>query len=702
LSREEALAQLRAGHPQAAAALLETQLQRSSADAEAWFLLGACRHALNDLAAAASAFSRSVVLAPANAEANLAYISVLRAGGNARGAFAASELAHTHCPGEKRLLYAAALCLEDLGRFDDALRRYESALDLDPAFEDALHNRGLLLARLERYADAEASQRSYIRNHPGAARAHSGLADILIARGRFDESMQALEAAERLDPDDASVRVRQGVVLASVRKYAQARNRFNEARRRDAPAVARYLQRVAPGGEPAYMLSPENIYLGRSWRALGECDWSGWDEYVAEMRKIVHAPEILIEPAVAFMSRLLPLSGVERHAIARGIAARIEAAVPALPGLPPRERRRLRIGVLSPDFREHLNSYLLLPLFELLDRERFELYAYALAADDKSAIRERVLRAADVRRDLHDLSDRDAALAVRGDDIDILLDVGGHTTGARFAITAQRPARIQVSYLGFSCSLGSTRIDHAIVDAVVDGTDDEWTEDRVFLPHTHFLYDFRAPAPAPAVPLSRSQYGLPEDAFVFCAFHRAEKITPDVFELWMRILSRAPRSVLWFRGLSDVARLSLGGETERRGVDPRRLAFAPFEASQDPRYLARHRLGDLMLDSLHHNAMTSACDALGAGLPLLTLRGNALASRAGDSLLRAAGLPELVANDKQGYVETAVQLATDRERLNGFRRTLEARTGPLFDTASRVREIESALLQMWQRYQQRH
>jgi predicted O-linked N-acetylglucosamine transferase (SPINDLY family) len=159
--------------------------------------------------------------------------------------------------------------------------------------------------------------------------------------------------------------------------------------------------------------------------------------------------------------------------------------------------------------------------------------------------------------------------------------------------------------------------------------------------------------------------------------------------------------VLWFRALSETAVRNLRAHARQRGIDPTRLFFAPFEPSYDPRYLARHRLGDLMLDALHHNATTSACDALGAGLPLLSIRGSATASRSGESLLHAAGLPELVAADKAAYVELAVQLAADRDRLNSYRRTLTARTGPLFDTESRVREIEAALMQMWRQYEQR-
>lgn len=680
-----------------AAELLESLLLQRSDEAETWFLLGACRHALNDLRAAANAFSRSVALNPDNADAHLAHMTVLRAAGHARPALAAAQQALDRLPDNPRLLYTIAVCYEDLGQLNEALANYDAALAIEPTFGDALHNRGLLLARLGRFEDAAANQRSYVAAHPKSVRAYSGLADMLLALARYEEAIEALEALLRLAPQDVSVLLRRGVAHACLHRFAKAKEDFAEAKRRDAAAVESYLENVATSSNSELMLSPENIYLSRGWAALGHCGWSHWDEFVSELRRVAAHPDIAVEPAVAFMSRLTPLSGAERHAVTRCIAARIEARYPALPRPAATKRDRIRVGVLSPDFREHLNAYLLLPLFDLGNRARFELHAYSLAADDRSVIRATLRSKADRFVDLQDVSDQDAAPAIRQDDIDILLDVGGHTTGARFAITAQRPARLHVNYLGFSSSLASPRVDYAIVDRVVGSDDAEWTEARIFLPDTHFLYDFRSPAPE--MPLSRQEYGLPGDAFVYCAFHRAEKISPDVFELWMRILSQVPRSVLWFRALSAQAARNLRARAEERGMDPARLVFAPFEQSRNPRYLARHRLGDLMLDSLHHNAMTSACDALGAGLPVLTLRGAALASRAGESLVSAAGLPELVTRDPEDYVRTAVRLATEQTALQALRQRLVANreTAPLFDTAGRVRALEAAFQGMYDR-----
>jgi protein O-GlcNAc transferase len=589
-------------------------------------------------------------------------------------------------------LFAGALALEDAGRFDEALENYRRLLAQASGHADAWHNQGLLLARLGRLAEAEQSHRAYAQAHPQSVRARSDLADVLLALGRYEEALEALDHDLEPGARDGPGLVRRGLALSCLRRFDEARATFALARSRFPVEVARFTARVAPGAELDAMLSPENIFLERGYAALGHCDWSGWEALVAEARRAASATDVVLEPAIAFMARLLPLTGAERHDVARHIAVRIESRVAALPPPAPRQRARIRVGILSPDFREHLNAYLLLPLFELADRQRFELYAYSLMAEDGSAARARVHTASDVFRDLHAVSDEQAAAAIRGDDIDILLDVAGHTTGGRFGIVARRPARVQVEYLGFSASMASRRVDYAIVDRIVASQDAEWSETLVYLPHTWFLYDYRAPVPE--TKLTRADYGLPAEAFVYCAFHRAEKISPDLFELWMRILAQVPESVLWCLELSETAKGNLRREAAKRGIDPARLVFAPFEPRHGDRYLPRQRLGDLMLDSLYHNAMTTACDALGSGLPVLTLKGSALAARGGASFVTAAGLPELVVPDREAYVAEAIEIARDPKRLVKYREKLLSREGPLFDTTARVRELEACFVGM--------
>ena len=694
MSLPEALEQLRAGRPQAAAAILESHLKEAAQDALGWRLLGACRHAQGDFKGAAAALAMSIQFEPGNVQTRLARIAALQSGGDALAAMEAVAEASRAFPGNAQLHFAAALSLEDLGRTGEALAHYERTLAIDARLEDALHNRGVLLSRIGELEQAEANQRHYIAVFPNVARAHEVLVDVLLAARKFDIALAALDALERLAPEDVAVPVRRGVAMAGLRRYDDARRIFAGARERDEQGVARFVQRIAPGVDLDYAFSPENLFLWQCWLALKQCDWSGWSAFASELRRLPGDPSTRLEPASAYMAFHLPLSGAERLAVACHVAADIEARRPALP--PPVRRKaggRIKIAVISPDFREHLNAHLLLPLFELLDRSRFELHAYSLVPDDGSEIRARLTRAADQFHDLHALSDNAAAFAIRRDDIDILVDAAGHTTDGRFAIAAQRPARVQAQYLGFAGSLGSARVDAALADHIVGGDPAEWSEVRVLLPDTYFLYDFRRKPST--LPVSRAEYSLPEKAFVFCAFHKAEKITPDTFHLWTRILRQLSDSVLWLLALPQAGQINLRREALAHGVDPARLVFAPFDSRE--KYLARQRLGDLMLDAIHHSAMTTACDAMAAGLPVLTLRGSAMASRAGESLARAAGMAELVAPDREAFIAKAVALASEPEELARLRRTLLARAGPLFDTAGRVRELENAFLEMLQR-----
>lgn len=532
---------------------------------------------------------------------------------------------------------------------------------------------------------------------PNADAAHRAAGEAYLAAARYKDALACFDWILERSPADVLAQLKRGFALAALGDYGNSTAAFAKAKNADTQAVEKFCISLSGRSEAPSVLDPRAIHLWALYLAQCECDWSGRGALVDALRHAGESGVAANEPALAFVSLLLPTTQAERYALARTVAARIEARCPTLPSPPISASAPRRIGILSPDFHEHLNAHILLPLFELLDRRRFELYAYSLGPDDGSEIRARIRRAAHRFRDLRLLDSRAAAEQIRRDGIDILLDLGGYSSGARFDIAAFRPAPVQALYLGFSGTLGSRRLDYVIADRTVLPPEDArfWTEAPVYLPHTWFLYDFRSP-PAALPRAARARYGLPAEAFVFCAFHRAEKIEPESFDLWIRILRQVPASVLWLYADEGRVREHVRAEASRRGVEPQRLIFT----AREPRmaYLARFPLCDLLLDSLQHNATTTACDAFSMGVPMLTLRGMTFTSRIGESLQRAAGLPELVAADGDAYVAHAVRLASDRSLLERYRRKLAERSGPLFDTASRVRELEAALLEMWQRH----
>ena len=312
-------------------------------------------------------------------------------------------------------------------------------------------------------------------------------------------------------------------------------------------------------------------------------------------------------------------------------------------------------------------------------------------------LRRRVEAACERVIDVQELSDADAAAAIRAIEIDIAVDLNGHAGAGRAGILAHRPAPVQVNYLGNAGTTGAPFLDYVIADRVVvpRAQFQYYTEQVVYLPHSYQCNDSRRNRPKTT--LSRYDAGLPETGFVYCCFNNTYKISPEIFDVWMRLLDASPGAVLWLLGDDRFAIHNLRREARARGIAPERLIFAPRVPVDE--HLARQALADLFLDTLPTNALSTASDALWAGLPLLTCLGNSFGGRGAGSLLRAVGLPELVTQSLAEYEALALSFARDPERLAAVRARLARNrdTEPLFDTARCTRDLEAAYTAMWRR-----
>ena len=362
--------------------------------------------------------------------------------------------------------------------------------------------------------------------------------------------------------------------------------------------------------------------------------------------------------------------------------------------IPASASERIRVAYLSSDFNAHATSYLLAGVLERHDRSRFEIYAISFGKSDGSEMRARLEKACEHFVDVSDMSDREVAALLRTERIDIAIDLKGYTRDARTGIFAFRPAPIQVNYLGYPGTMGADYIDYLIADEVVVPEKDQssYSEKIVYLPDTYQCNDSkRAIAEAPP---SRAEAGLPETGFVFCSFNNNYKITPELFDIWMRLLKATGGGVLWLLESNQAAARNLSREAEARGVDPKRIVFAPFVSPSA--HLARIPLADLFLDSLPCCAHTTASDALWAGVPVLTCIGNTFAGRVAASLLDAIGLPELVTRSHDAYETQALNLARDPALLQETKAKLARNrmTHPLFDTVHFTRHLEGAYARM--------
>jgi predicted O-linked N-acetylglucosamine transferase (SPINDLY family) len=373
--------------------------------------------------------------------------------------------------------------------------------------------------------------------------------------------------------------------------------------------------------------------------------------------------------------------------------------VPMGAGRPAKGRARIKLGYLSSDFRNHPVGLQIAGLLESHDRTRFEVIGLSIGHNDGSAARKRIESSCDQFHDLSSAGSYEAAQLIRRLEVDILVDLNGQTQGWRPAILKYRPAPVIVTYFGYAGTTGSDFVDYIIGDPHVTPFDlaPAMSEKIVQLPYCFWPADAKPVQPAPVL---RAEAGLPEDAFVFCCFNASHKIRPALFDSWMRILRDVPKSVLWVRDASATVNERLRRQARRRGVADSRILFAG-RIEDLSRHLGRQRLADLFLDTFPYNAHVTAIDALGAGLPLLTLQGKSFVSRVAASFLINLDLPELVTTTLSSYEEMAIALAKNPARLAAIRRRLQdaKATSILFDAASFARTIEAAFERMQHRHE---
>lgn len=581
---------------------------------------------------------------------------------------------NTRRPGEADFL--AALKHYRDGRATAAHRAVLSALE-DAPREPVAHNLlGAILMMRNQPGDAIAAFRNALALQPRDWQAHANLGSAHDAIGDGAEAEAAYRAALSHEPPPGEAAKIHFILAGAMARSGDAR-----------AAMEHYALALERDPEMSVAAS-KLIHLRRQF-----CDWSRYGEDLAAFRDLIaREREVFPFAALAF-----PLSAAEHLRCATTWAKTVKAPA-ALRNKPRGDAGRLRVGYLSSDYRTHATAHLMAEVIERHDRLSVEVIGYGLNPDDGSEARRRLIAGFDRFRDMATISNEEAARLIHGDRLDILVDLKGYTEGARTEILAQRPTPIQVNFLGYPGTMGAKFIDYVIADPIILPMDDQphYAEAIVHLPGCYQPNDRRRPI-AETTP-SRGALGLPDDAFVFCCFNNPYKITPEFFDVWMRLLRTVEPSVLWLIDGGGTTTDNLRREAAARGVAADRLIFAPKAPLSE--HLARHRRADLALDTLPYGAHTTGSDALWAGLPMVTCRGDGFAGRVGASLLTAAGLPELIAPDLAGYEALAARLARDGGELAGLRDRLarDRATAPLFDGAVFAGHLEAAYRKMRERY----
>ncbi len=607
--------------------------------------------------------------------------------------------------------YNRAKALQELDRYEQALASYNQALALNSHYPDAHNNRGVVLNKLRRYEESLASYDRALQLDPGFVAAHINRGSVLTDLHRYHDALACYERALAIDSTMAEAFNNRGLALAALGQTTEALAAYDRAialtpdyaaahkNRAELLTALQQPEEALASYDRAIALDPTLPYIqgSRLHAQMAMGDWQGFDERVKQISTQIKRGATVAIPfglmATAIDATLL------KQAAECCTADQYPALGPPLWTAPATPHERIRIGYFSADFHNHATAHLMVQMFEQHDAQRFETFAFSFGPAHHDPMQQRLRAAFDHFFDVQDNSDQQIATLAQRQQIDIAIDLKGYTHDSRPAIFAQRPAPIQVSYLGFPGTMGATYIDYLIADPVVVPTDhfNLYSEKVVQLPHCYQVNDNQRPI-ATNTP-SRAALGLPETGFVFCCFNNNFKITPDLFTVWMGLLAEVEGSVLWlYQGNSAICH-NLRREAEQRGIDPARLIFAPRLALAE--HLARHRQADLFLDTFYYNAHTTSSDALWAGLPLLTCIGSTFASRVAASLLQAVGLPELITQSHEDYAARALTLAREPATLAAIRDKLERNrlTQPLFDTPLFTRHIEAAYSAMWQRHQ---
>src|SRR5215471_348854 len=602
--------------------------------------------------------------------------------------------------------------LSELKRFEEALASCDRAIALKPHLAEALINRGNALKELKRYDEAVASYDQAIALKSDYADAFCNRGTALSALRRFDAALASYDRAIALRPDFADAFFNRGIALAELQRLDDALASYDRAvavnpdhaeafyNRGTTFLSLKRLDEAAASYERAIALKPDIHYLmGIHLHAkMHVCDWGHFDE---EWMRLKTAVADGIAACYPFQMLACPSSPQDQlHCARTYMADKFSAPAPSLWRGERYTHPRIRVAYTSSDLRDHPVTALTAGLFEQHDRARFETMAVSFGVETRSPMRERLKAAFGRFIDAHAMSDEEVARLLRDWEADIVVDLNGITDGSRPYVFVQRPAPVQVNYLGYAGTMGCGFWDYIIADRFVIRPDarGDYGEQVVYLPDTFMVTD--AARKISARTWTRSEAGLPQTGAVFCCFNSGYKITPNVFDVWMCLLHAVEGSVLWLSTSSTSTMNNLRHEAERRGVPGERLIFAPKVQSNED-HLARLRLADLFLDTLYYNAHATTTDALWAGLPVLTCAGSTFASRVAGSLLEAVGLPELITPTLGDYEALALRIARDPALLASIKRKLQSNRAayPLFDTKRFTRHLEAAYTEMWERSQ---
>ena len=604
-----------------------------------------------------------------------------------------------------------AFVLLNLKKFDLAIKSWDEAIKLNPNYAEAYNNRGNIFFMLENLDDALKSYKQAIKLKPDFADAYNNQGNVFRKLNKNNDAIESYQKATKFEQNHADAYYNLGSIFRKQKKTTSAIKNYEKAIELKPDYVDSYVglgnsylelknnSLALESYEKAIKLKPDyNFLLGTIVHTkLKLCLWDNLDRDLKDVEEKVSNLKKISPPfQLLTFNNSIKLQKISAEMWAKQEISSYKNILE--PIFNKQINKKIKIGYYSADFHDHATSNLMVNLFELHDRSKFEIVGFYFGPESKHEMYIRVSNAFDQFINVKFKTDKEIAQLSRELNIDIAIDLMGFVKNNRFKIFIDRCAPIQVNYLGYPGTLGTNCFEYIIADKTLIPKEcqEYYSEKIVYLPNSYQPNDSKKKISKKI--FKREELDLPKNDFVFCSFNQSSKILPKTFDIWMRILKKVDRSVLWLLESNLTTCENLKYQADKRGVDSSRIIFAQRLPTEE--HLARQKIADLFIDTFPCTGHTTSSDALWAGLPVLTLQGETFASRVSSSLLNAIGLSELITKNSYEYEEKAVELGNNLSKVISLKKKIETNkfTKPLFNTKLFTSHIEQAYLEMNKKY----
>lgn len=593
----------------------------------------------------------------------------------------------------------------EIKNFINAIEAFKNSIKINPKFNEAYINIGVALKEINKNQEAIEYWKTAIQLKKNNPRAYNNIGNVYFEMNKPEISIEYYNNAISCDNKFYNAYFNRGNAKQKMNLLTESIQDYNEAIRINNNYAEAYVARgnsfrnlnklsdTLKDYEKGYKINPNypNLFGNIFFIKKNLCDWKNYKNEYLFLNNNIQKENKTINPFISlstfnsseiqkkiakehFQKKLKNKTNLSRNIVFKNLNI----------------KDKIKIGYYSSDFKNHAMSQLLVGLFEMHNRDEFEVVGFSLIQNKSDEIKERIIKSFDKFIDVSTKSEKEIAKISRDLDIDIAVDLMGYTKSNRFEIFIENCAPIQINFLGYPGTLGSDCIDYIIADKTLISKEDEkhYSEKIIYLPDTYQSNDSKRIISEKK--FFRKDFNLPDDKFIFCCFNKKYKIDPNIFEIWMNILKKVNNSVLWLLDDENESTTNLIYETKLRNVDPKRIIFSKKIPTHE--HLARHSLADLFLDTFPYGAHTTASDALWSALPVITKKGNSFSSRVASSLLKAVSMDELITSNDQEYHDLAVRLATEKKQLNLIKDKLSKniKTKPLFNTALFTSNLEKA------------